>query len=270
MYIMQSLSENLDGLFAPILQATGIPSAWFFIAILFLILFVIFLVLVIVKFSTVRKLKKHIAAQDEYILGLEASSDLPQIKMPDKSEFSSIVFASDKERKKKKKKANKEEKKADKEEKTDNNLDTNASLKNIKSDEPDKQDESELVAKSIDAQVPEINLAKEKNKESLSSDDIAAIVHDIVLQSLSNSVEKNKSSELKNADDVKEAISNSRKQESVPGIKPQEEKSNVDDLISEQEKEVQRILAKILVSNKDNNDSQSNDHSQLDKSIPEV
>lgn len=265
MFSMLSLDENLNELFAPILQASGMSSAWFFVAIIFLLLFIIFLIVAIKKSSTIHKLNKQIAAQNEYILGLEASSDLPQIKMPEKGEFASIVFESDKEEKKRKKKA--EAKAKAKESKPSNGTNSSKTAKN----KQEAEDENELIAQSIDAHVPEINLAKEQAASSLNTDDVAAIVHNIVLQALSNSAEENNLSELKNADEVKEAIAQARKKaknsSKAANAEPESDKNSS---LTEQEKEVQRILAKILVTNKDNNDPSKSEISDLDKNIPAV
>ena len=265
MFSMLSLDENLNELFAPILQASGMSSAWFFVAIIFLLLFIIFLIVAIKKSSTIHKLNKQIAAQNEYILGLEASSDLPQIKMPEKGEFASIVFESDKEEKKRKKKA--EAKAKAKESKPSNGTNSSKTAKN----KQEAEDENELIAQSIDAHVPEINLAKEQAASSLNTDDVAAIVHNIVLQALSNSAEENNLSELKNADEVKEAIAQARKKDKnsskAANAEPESDKNSS---LTEQEKEVQRILAKILVTNKDNNDPSKGEISDLDKNIPAV
>ncbi len=265
MFSMLSLDENLNELFAPILQASGMSSAWFFVAIIFLLLFIIFLIVAIKKSSTIHKLNKQIAAQNEYILGLEASSDLPQIKMPEKGEFASIVFESDKEEKKRKKKA--EAKAKAKESKPSNGTNSSKTAKN----KQEAEDENELIAQSIDAHVPEINLAKEQAASSLNTDDVAAIVHNIVLQALSNSAEENNLSELKNADEVKEAIAQARKKaknsSKAANAEPESDKNSS---LTEQEKEVQRILAKILVTNKDNNDPSKGEISDLDKNIPAV
>ena len=267
MFSMLSLDENLNELFAPILQASGMSSAWFFVAIIFLLLFIIFLIVAIKKSSTIHKLNKQIAAQNEYILGLEASSDLPQIKMPEKGEFASIVFESDKEEKKRKKKAEAKAKAKAKESKSSNGTNSSKTAKN----KQEAEDENELIAQSIDAHVPEINLAKEQAASSLNTDDVAAIVHNIVLQALSNSAEENNLSELKNADEVKEAIAQARKKaknsSKAANAEPESDKNSS---LTEQEKEVQRILAKILVTNKDNNDPSKGEISDLDKNIPAV
>jgi predicted Holliday junction resolvase-like endonuclease len=275
MFSMLSLDKNLNELFAPILQVSGMPSAWFFVAIIFFLLFIIFLIVAIKKSSTIHKLNKQISAQNEYILGLEASSDLPQIKMPEKGEFASIVFESDKEEKKRKKKAAESAKSKDAKQ-------SNFADGNIAKNNQDIEDENELIAQSIDAHVPEINLAKEQAAPELNTDDVAAIVHNIVLQALSNSAEENNSAELKNAEEVKEAIAQARKQagqsnssgnNSAKNSSKAEKGTPISDKNSsftEQEKEVQRILAKILVTNKDNNDPSKGEISDLDKNIPAV
>ena len=299
---MFTLEQNLNDLFAPVLQALGLSSAWFFLAVIFCILFIIFLVVTICKSRTIGKMKTHIKNQNEYITGLEASTDLPQIKMPEKGEFSSIVFASDKELKKKKKQQQKKE--AENKQAASDQANIGEQVTHNTEQKNDKYKETESISESIDKQVPEINLAKESSQKN--SDDVATIVHDAILSALSGYLGTDASSDisekLSNASDVKAAIAKARKQAANKSSENKDSKDasaaavttsvtaaasevaattatsaenkasqkESDSESASQDLEVQKILAKILSSNKESSDTAKQDSSALDKSIPSV